>query len=149
MSYLSDAPLRRHDLAANDKSALDPLKITCYHCQEKSARLQICELWGVSACPSCIETLHHSHHKSCKKAVPEPGSKAAKVRKVARTFTLTLTHYSGYHLLIRCSLGQQLRMEEHHLGTYLITESTMTLVLEGRDEINLAILEGLRSIHPD
>jgi hypothetical protein len=132
--------LNNYQPIRNELTAVVP---HCYHCGVRKLNLLSCEIWGIRICPGCLATLHKPHHPSCDKE----GSKKSETsyRGPPRTtFTLNLTHYSGTTITLTCHRGMGLMLEDHWAGTYILYASGMTLVLESRDEINLAIIDGLK-----
>lgn len=64
----------------------------------------------------------------------------------SRTYTVCLTRFDGKRLYVVCRIGQKLRMQSHHEGTYLISSFGVTLVSESRATINERIVQGLGAL---
>jgi len=115
----------------------------CYHCDQRAITNSFCNTWRVWSCTACLAKHHRAHHSSCDVIIAK-GSEDP-VHNYVRYFSITFTKYDGSQIQVRYKLGDKLQMEDHWLGTYILSSSGLMLVRETRDVINQRILEGLAS----
>lgn len=132
----------QHSSSGNGSGAaqIQTVNKACYHCDQKAVTNYFCETWKVWSCTGCAAKHHRAHHNSCDVIIPR---EAAEVYQGPKYFGVWFTRYDGQKISFRLKLGDKLELEDHWLGTYVLSGAGMVLVQETRDLINERILQGL------